>query len=143
MGAKMGHQLLNLDAEGGCLCGAVRYKVLAGEISESGYCHCRTCQKQSGAPVVAWFAVPPQRLRYTSGVPAKYRASSRATREFCGACGSYLVFREDDPAATVSINTASLDEPARVPPEFHIYAESRIGWFDTADQLPRHKNGKG
>ncbi len=143
MGAETDMHLLQNDAEGGCLCGAVRYKVTAGEISESGYCHCRTCQKQSGAPVVAWFAVPPHRLHYLRGAPAEYRASSRATRAFCGACGTYLVFREDDPAATVSVNTASLDDPALVPPEFHIYTESRIGWFDTADQLPRHKLGKG
>jgi hypothetical protein len=142
MGAKENKQLLGSDAEGGCLCGAIRYAVTAGDIPESGYCHCRTCQKQSGAPVVAWFAVPPQRFRYVGGAPSLYRASSHATREFCGACGTYLVFREDDPDATISINTASLDEPALVPPSFHIYVDSRIGWFDAADDLPRYPRGK-
>jgi hypothetical protein len=43
---------MKLTLEGGCLCGAVRYR-LNGEIEESAYCHCRTCQRQSGAPVVA------------------------------------------------------------------------------------------
>lgn len=133
---------LRADAEGGCLCGAVRFRITAGDVPESGYCHCRTCQKQSGAPVVAWFAVPPSRLRYLKGEPAKFRASARATREFCGACGAYLIFREDNASATVSINTATLDDPALVPPEFHIYCESRIGWFETADSLPRHARGK-
>jgi hypothetical protein len=133
---------LAAPAAGGCLCGAARYEVSAGEIPESGYCHCRTCQKQSGAPVVAWFAVAPSRLRYLKGAPSKFRASARATREFCGACGAYLIFREDDASATVSINTATLDDPALVPPQFHIYCESRIGWFETADSLPRHARGK-
>lgn len=133
---------LTADATGGCLCGAVRFEVRAGEIPESGYCHCRTCQRQSGAPVVAWFAVAPSRFRYLKGEPAKYRASPHATREFCSGCGAYLVFREDDASATISINTAALDEPALIPPNFHIYCESKIAWFDTADSLPRHARGK-
>lgn len=134
--------ILRADAEGGCLCGAIRYVVAAGEIAESGYCHCRACQRQSGSPVVAWFAVPPDRLRYLKGAPSRFRASPRAAREFCGNCATYLVFREDDATATVSINTATLDDPSLAPPAFHIYCESRIDWFETADNLPRHPHGR-
>jgi len=133
---------LKAAAAGGCLCGSVRFEVSAGEVAESGYCHCRTCQKQSGSPAVAWFAVAPSRLTITLGAAAKYRASPRATREFCGGCGTYLFFREDDPEATVSVNTATLDDPARVPPAFHIYHDSRIAWFETADALPRYARGR-
>jgi len=133
---------LPADAAGGCLCAAVRYIVSAGAIPESGYCHCRTCQRQSGAPVVAWFAVPPGRLRYAEGDPARFRASARAAREFCAACGTYLVFREDDASAPVSVNTATLDDPSLVPPAFHIYTERRVNWFETADKLPRHLKGR-
>ncbi len=129
-------------AEGGCLCGAVRFEIAAGPVPESGYCHCRTCQRQSGAPVVAFFAVAAARFRYLKGSPAGFRASDRATREFCSACGTYLVFREDDSAATISVNTATLDDPTLIPPLYHIYHESRIGWFDAADTLPRHRRGR-
>jgi len=128
-------------AEGGCLCGAIRYRV-EGQIAESGYCHCRTCQKQSGAPVVAWFALPREHFVYTKGAPKTFRASARAGREFCGNCGTYLVFREDNPDETISVNTATLDDPSLSPPTFHIYCESRIGWFDTADKHPRFARGR-
>lgn len=37
--------------EGGCLCGALRY-ALSGPSIDAGYCHCRFCQRASGAPVV-------------------------------------------------------------------------------------------
>ena len=133
--------VLDPPAEGGCLCGAVRYRV-EGEVEDTAYCHCRTCQRQSGAPVVAWFAVPPSKLRYTKGAPKKFRASTRAAREFCSDCGTYLLFREDDPAASLGVNTATLDEPARVPPTFHIWHESHIAWFDTTDSFPRFARGK-
>ena len=43
--------------DGGCLCGKVRFRVAAPPI-DSGYCHCRICQKNSGAPVVAWVTFP-------------------------------------------------------------------------------------
>jgi hypothetical protein len=127
--------------EGGCLCGAIRYR-LSGTIEESAYCHCRTCQRQSGAPVVAWFSIAPAAFAYTKGNPKGYRASSRATREFCGDCGTYLLFREDDPSASLGVNTATLDEPSLAPPTFHIWHESRISWFETADGFPRFAKGK-
>jgi len=130
----------SIHAEGGCLCGAVRYSV-CGVVDESGYCHCRTCQRQSGAPVVAWFALAPSGFSYLKGAPNIYRASAHAGREFCGNCGSYLVFREDDPSQTISVNSATLDDPALAPPDFHIYCESRIGWFDTKDDFPRYDRG--
>lgn len=134
-------QARTIDAAGGCLCGKVRYRV-AGAVDESGYCHCRTCQRQSGAPVVAWFALAPGGFTYTGGAPRRFRASDHASREFCGDCGTYLVFREDDEAETLGVNTATLDDPSLAPPDFHIYCESRISWFDTADKLPRHARGK-
>ena len=127
--------------EGGCLCGAIRYR-LDGEIEESAYCHCRTCQRQSGAPVVAWFALTPASFAYTKGKPKGYRASDRATREFCGDCGTYLLFREDDATASLGVNTATLDDPAQVPPTFHIWHQSHIAWFETADTFQRHAKGK-
>ena len=133
--------VLDPPAEGGCLCGAIRYR-LHGAVEESAYCHCRTCQRQSGAPVVAWFAIAPAQFAYTKGKPKFYRASTRATREFCGDCGTYLLFREDDATASLGVNTATLDDPERVPPTFHIWHKSHIGWFDTTDAFPRFPQGK-
>ncbi|MEQ1863991.1 MAG: GFA family protein [Micropepsaceae bacterium] len=129
------------EIEGGCLCSAIRYR-LGGAVTESAYCHCSTCQRQSGAPVVAWFAIAPSQFAYTKGKPKSYRASSRAGREFCGECGTYLLFREDDASATLGVNTATLDDPAKVPPAFHIWHQSHISWFDTADKFPRHAQGR-
>jgi len=42
---------------GGCLCGAVRYR-LASAPFDAGWCHCRTCQLNSGSPAMAFAKVP-------------------------------------------------------------------------------------
>ncbi len=122
---------------GGCLCGQTRFRVTAPPL-DSGYCHCRMCQKNSGAPVVAWVTFPAASFSWIAGQPSVYASSAHARREFCAACGSYMVFRSDDSPSEVSINTASLDDPAGFPPRMHIYTESRIPWFRTDDELPAY-----
>ena len=76
--------------EGGCLCGQVRLRIAAQPI-DTGYCHCRMCQKNSGAPAVAWVTFPVAGFRWIAGTPATYASSPRAQRAFCANCGSYMV----------------------------------------------------
>jgi len=47
----------NAIAEGGCVCGAIRYHV-SGRPSNTMICHCRTCRRVAGSPVVAWLTFP-------------------------------------------------------------------------------------
>jgi hypothetical protein len=124
--------------EGGCLCGQVRFRVAAPPSLDSGYCHCRMCQRASGAPVVAYVTFPAAAFSWIAGKPAIYASSARATRHFCGSCGSYMVFRSDDFPAEVSVNTTSFDDPSVFPPRKHIFSESRVPWFRTDDDLPSH-----
>ena len=126
--------------EGGCLCRAVRFRIAAPPI-QSAYCHCRLCQLNSGAPVVAWAAVAISAFAYTGASPGVFRSSAWGQREFCAACGSFVVYREQQAPATVSINTASIDDPSLFAPTHHIFASRRIPWFETADDLPRYDEG--
>jgi len=123
---------------GGCLCGRLRYALRRDEIADTGYCHCRLCQRSAGAPVLAWLSVPVAFFDYLSGRPRPYLSSKQYTREFCPDCGTQLVFRAVEPEATLDVTIASLDQPELVPPAKHIWCESRIRWFDTSDSLPRH-----
>ena len=128
--------------EGGCLCGQVRFRVTSSAL-DSGYCHCRMCQRNSGAPVVAWASFPAAGFRWIAEPPRIYASSARGTRSFCPRCGSYLVFVSADFPGEVSVNTASFDAPGAFPPRKHIFEESRISWFQTADALPRHSGYGG
>lgn len=121
--------------EGGCLCGQVRFRVTAPSI-DAGYCHCRMCQRNTGAPAVAWVIFPADSFRWIAGTPATYASSAHATRAFCANCGSYMVFSTTESPGEVSVNTASFDAPGAFPPRMHIFTESRIPWFHTRDDLP-------
>ncbi|PSJ44421.1 GFA family protein [Zobellella endophytica] len=123
--------------EGGCLCGRVRYRITRPPI-DAGYCHCRLCQRASGAPVLAWLTVAADGFAYQGAVPASFHSSRRYQREFCAHCGTQIAFRRCRDAKTVDVTLASLDDPTTVAPQYHIWRQSRIGWFDTADRLPRH-----
>lgn len=55
--------------EGGCLCGQVRYRVTS-EPKAAAYCHCRMCQRATGAPVTAWVRFPTSAVRFTGEMKA-------------------------------------------------------------------------
>ena len=120
---------------GGCHCGSLRFAATLGPI-DAGYCHCRICQRTTGAPVLVWGSFPVGSFAYVKGAPAIYRSSQHGRREFCALCGTQIAYREAD-AATVDVNLGSLDHPEGIEPRHHLWTASRIAWFDTADALPR------
>ena len=65
-------------------------------------------------------------------------ASSRfGYRAFCGACGTPLYTRVDHQPDTIDFSAATLDEPGRVRPGFHIFWSSRVPWMQIEDGLPK------
>ena len=121
---------------GGCLCGAVRYR-LKSDPFDAGWCHCRTCQKNSGAPAMAFASVPIDDWIIEQGQIARVRSSSFGHRLFCVACGTPLAMRVDHQPETVDFSIATLDQPGCVEPGFHIFWASRVPWFEPGDDLPR------
>ncbi len=124
---------------GGCACGTVRYR-LASDPFDAGWCHCRTCQLNSGSPAMAFASVPVADFEFTQGKDAvgRFASSAGGERLFCARCGTPLLMRDADQPRTADFSLATLDEPARVRPGFHIFYASRIPWAEAADDLPRH-----
>jgi len=122
--------------EGGCLCGDVRYRVQGPPIS-APYCHCSMCRRAAGAPVVAWGTFATKGFTFTRGKPARYASSPLATRQFCGRCGSPLIFQYNDRPDELDVTLATLDAPERLAPDAHLYEADRIPWLVLGDALPR------
>lgn len=129
--------MAELWLEGGCLCGQLRYRV-AGEPIDAGYCHCRLCQRASGAPLLAWATYPSSAFTYLGIAPALFRATPGAQREFCPHCGTQVAFRTDRHPEWVDLTLASLDNPNRIVPQYHIWTASQIRWLHLDDALPRY-----
>jgi len=82
--------------------------------------------------------VPLDAFAVTAGDLVAYRSSAKATRHFCGGCGTPLTWREAVNPRFVDVSIATLDDPDPVEPLLHTWTESQIGWFEIADQLPRY-----
>lgn len=121
---------------GGCLCGAVRYE-FDGTPGEAGWCHCRMCQRSSGAPAQTYVLLALDGFRYTGAEPALYRSSQDGERRFCAACGSQIEFRNRAHPEWVSLNSGTLDDPDMAPPNRHIWTSSETAWFREAPALQR------
>ena len=124
---------------GGCACGAVRYR-LASDPFDAGWCHCRTCQLNSGSPAMAFATVPVGDFRFTQGedLVGTFASSDFGHRKFCSQCGTPFLMQVNHQPETVDFSIATLDEPDGVVPGFHIFYASRIAWAPAADEAPRH-----
>jgi hypothetical protein len=125
---------------GGCCCGAIRYEA-SGQPYHATLCHCTTCRRASGAPVVAWFSVRESAFRIVAGQPASFASSEHGRRRFCPRCGTQLTFRTSLAGDEIDITTASLDDPEAVPPVDQTWAVSRLSWMP-ADDRPAYAHGR-
>lgn len=111
--------------QGGCLCGKARYSIdLSG--SETGNCHCRDCQKQSGAPFAMVTTVKASQLKWISEPSGTVSISEQAIRRFCEHCGTPLQWCGHDYADIANMNTATLDDTSDLTVSYEIYTRSRM-----------------
>ncbi|WP_420565522.1 GFA family protein [Thalassobaculum sp.] len=121
--------------EGGCLCGAVRYRVDGG-LRETTHCHCTMCRRTSGAPLVTWTVCDPSDFSWTAGRPARFASSPGCERTFCATCGSKLTFTDAKRPGDIDIATGSLDRPGIAVPRSQIFGASRLPWIDIDPHVP-------
>ena len=115
------------SSEGGCLCTAVRYRVVGAPL-HSVICHCESCRKASAAPSVAWLTFGVGGFQLLRGVPRSFRSSAGVVRTFCERCGTPLTYANEHRADEIDVTTASLDEPALYAPTREVWLEHRLPW---------------
>jgi hypothetical protein len=115
---------------GGCLCGAVRYEANHEPLA-MGYCHCRSCQRSTGAGYIAWVCFPEDHLQI-SGEYKEYESvgdsGKTVHRGFCPECGSRLFFRGEVMPGLKNISATSLDDPSIFKPTIHLWMEHAQPW---------------
>ena len=101
--------------QGGCLCGALRYAV-TGEPLRVTFCHCRFCQRGSGAAYVVEPIFNRSELVVTSGRPRTYLHRSEGsgkllTVNFCDRCGTKLFLEFERFPEICGLYAGTFDDP--------------------------------
>ncbi len=125
-----------MTMRGSCLCGEVEVAISA-PVDLAEFCHCKTCRRASGAPVMAWAGVERDAVAITGGTLRRFESSPAVERTFCGRCGTTLTIWDRDDAAQMFVAIAILEEAEACAPEVHIWRSQRLSWVDVTDELPR------
>jgi hypothetical protein len=124
------------QSEGGCLCGAIRYRVTGDPVAAT-LCHCGSCRRASGGTNVAWAVFDSRKFEWINGSPRAYSSSPGLEWLFCSFCGSLVGYRRASRPNHMDITTATLDDPDRYPPSVEIWLEQRIEWEALHPDLPK------
>jgi hypothetical protein len=121
--------------EGGCLCGAVRFKC-EGEPVNVRICHCRSCQKAMGSPFFAR-ALFDQSALTIEGETGRYASSELIGRVFSKSCGTRLfAWRKVGTMAGVAL--AAFDDRNAFAPTAHMWVSEKMDWVKLDDGLPQY-----
>ncbi|HEX4051462.1 MAG TPA: GFA family protein [Steroidobacteraceae bacterium] len=126
--------------EGGCDCGTVRYVMQTAPLFVH-CCHCRWCQRETGASFALNALIEADRVLHLKAEPEIVDTPSNSGRgqriARCPKCriavwshyaGSGPVFR--------FVRVGTLDEPDRLPPDIHIFTSSKQPWVQLAEGIP-------
>ena len=111
--------MTSTPVEGGCLCGAIRYRV-SGDPVATTLCHCRSCRRATGGTNVAWAVFDHGDFKWLTGYPAAYSSSPGLEWLFCRGCGTLVGYRRSSRPDHMDVTVGSLDEPDRFPPAVEI-----------------------
>ena len=127
------------DLEGGCACGAVRYRLTPPPLFVH-CCHCRDCQRQTGSAFVLNALIETDRIALLAGDPQAVAAptdSGRPHRIFrCPTCQVAVWSEYGGVAALRFVRVGTLDDPAALTPGAHIYVRSKLPCVTLPDGVP-------
>jgi hypothetical protein len=113
----------------------VRYQV-SGKVDNLCYCHCQSCRRAAGAPMVPWGTFANDRFQITKGGLKEYRSSAQVLRGFCANCGTSMTYRHEKRPAEIDVILVTLDDPTVLVPQAHIWLRDKLPWVDINDGKP-------
>ena len=129
---------MSVTREGGCSCGAVRYR-LSSEPLFVHCCHCLNCQRQTGSAFVINLLIEADRVELLAGEPQPVevpRDDGSPQRIFrCPAC-QVAVYSEYGRPEVLFVRAGTLDDPSSVAPDVHIFTRSKLDWVALPESVP-------
>lgn len=117
--------------EGGCSCGAVRYRLKAQPMF-THCCHCSDCQKQTGGAFAINALIETSNIEMLSGEPVVIDMPSPSGRGHeihrCGQCEVALWSDYGRRPYLRFVRVATLDAQHAIAPDVHIFVKSKAPW---------------
>jgi hypothetical protein len=124
--------------EGGCSCGAVRYRLTADPLFVH-CCHCLNCQRQTGSAFVINLLIETDRVELVAGEPQPVEVprddGTTQTIFRCPSCQVAVFSRYGHPGFRF-VRAGTLDDPSGVAPDVHIYTRSKLPWVTLPESVP-------
>jgi hypothetical protein len=123
--------------EGGCFCGAVRYRI-AQPLHSARCCHCSRCRKAFSGAGSAYAEVVPGSFEWTQGEDRLvfHESAKGWGLMFCGACGTTLVGTGN--GAVHGVTLGSVDGDPGVEIAMHLFVGSKAPWDHIGGAAPQH-----
>jgi len=126
--------------DGGCTCRFVRYRMSSRPLFVH-CCHCRWCQRETGASFALNALIEAGRVELLAGevevvdTPSNSGKGQKISR--CPKCRIALWSNYGGASDAIRfMRVGTLDEPDRLPPDVHIYVQSKQPWVVLAPGIP-------
>lgn len=131
--------------EGGCRCGAIRYRLKVDKWPNAYACHCLDCQTWSGSAFSTQVIVPEDALEIT-GEPALFElftpASGRTSRQRgCPVCFTRIYNTNSARPGLAVVRAGTLDRSDALNIVAHIWAKRKLAGIDIPQGVPSWPEG--
>lgn len=128
--------------EGGCVCGAVRYRV-KGAPARTGVCHCTFCQRRTGSAFGIGVYFREEDVEITRGALTSYEHRSDESHrwlrmEFCPTCGTTVTWVLELLPGARAIAGGTFDDPSWLRIERHSWLRSAHPWLIVPPGVEQH-----
>ncbi|AKM09234.1 GFA family protein [Croceicoccus naphthovorans] len=128
--------------QGGCECGAVRYR-LEDRPFAVHCCHCRSCQRESGAAFALNGLIEAEKVTILQGEPERVQTPSDSGKgqsvARCPTCKVAVWSHYGGMGEKGSfVRIGTLDDPNSCPPDLHIFTRSKQDWVNLSDGAPAY-----
>jgi hypothetical protein len=118
--------------EGGCDCRVIRYR-MTGRPMFVHCCHCRWCQRETGASFALNAMIEADRVEHIGAEPVVVDTPSMSGKgqqiARCPYCHIAVWSNYAGSGSAVRfVRVGTLDEPDRLPPDIHIFTTSKQPW---------------
>lgn len=126
---------MKLPQTGGCLCGAVRYKLTQPPLV-AYTCHCTVCQRLTGSAFSSALIIAADACRFVGGEVRSFQrladSGRTVTRWVCSACGTWICNGAKPGTAPrgtfVGVRAGTLDNTSWLRPTAHFWTRSAQPW---------------